>query len=1267
MGTNPFEFGQLLIEQEDGGQISGCKIAKALEEAALRVEKGQRLLLVDAQQRVVHPNESGDFLLESLGDYMLISSEKELQEVTSRMKKKCSESSRNPRSFAKRDCMAQIEREMQEMWAESRAFEMDPPADADRAAPSFLITFPMPYMNGCLHLGHTFSLSKPEFACGYQRMLGKRALFPLGFHATGMPIKASADKLRQEIEAFGNPPVFPEEEEESPRLVRIFVPQSEQIVQCNVGRSRKSKAASKTSNAKYQWRIMQSLGIPDEEISKFVDPKHWIDYFPYQAMGDLRALGSKIDWRRAFVTVFNPYYDKFVQWQFWRLKDAGKIQFGKRITIYSPKDGCACMDHDRQTGEGVLPMEYTAVKQRLLEPYPEKLKELAGKKIYLIAATLRPETMYGQTNSWVLPGGEYGVYEMRGGEYFVCTARAARNMSFQDRSLEWGEARCVASLKGSDLVGSRVRSPLCLYDSIYVLPMMIVSMEKGTGIVASVPNQSPHDWVAWHDLLRKPEGPGYCVDVAKMLEPYEILPIVHLPDFGDQAAEVVVKSLKIRSQHDHALLERAKGQLYLKGFYTGVLKVGPYAGQSVEKVKERIRDEMVEAGDAFLYCEPASEVVSRSGDVCVAAYIDQWYLDYGEPSWRALAEECLSKMKFYGNDSRQLFERGLEWMGRWACSRSYGLGSRIPWDDQFLVESLSDSSIYMAYFTVAPYLHSDIEGRRPGCRNVHIRPEEMTCEVWDFIFRNGSYPEGTEIPREVLEEMRREFLYWYPVELRASGKDLVTNHLLFWIYNHVAMFEPRAWPRGVQVNGHALLNKAKMSKSTGNFITLREGVNRFTADAMRFALADAGDTLDDANFAFDVADGALLRLHAQLEWTKEVLADIKAMKGGVSSVEVQSDAGGDGVCAESAQRSPRRQKMDSESLVLTVGGELLSNLSGDHKGLDALSSSLDSIGTPKMAQPFRTSEFNFMDRVFANQMWQSVKATNEAYSAGMYKEAIKQGFFDLQNYRDTYRDTQRLHGSAMHMELILCFIKIQALLICPICPHWAEYVWTRLLQQDKSIMCARMPVVSSEGQGESRPVDGVLGLSTNSASVMVLPPVDHVCLEQYDYLMRNLHLWRVRLIKQRGSSKGRQLSIKLTVARRYQEWQELSVALLKELYLEELDGKAAKTLPSQNLMLDRVSRHPTLKSHVGKVMPLLNSSCQAFKTRGEAVFLQETQWDEAQFLEDMKSVIKNSLEVGAVEIEAIERYDASIGASKKSRNACAVPVPGCPKLEILQA
>ena len=37
---------------------------------------------------------------------------------------------------------------------------------------------------------------------------------------------------------------------------------------------------------------------------------------------------------------------------------------------------------------------------------------------------------------------------------------------------------------------------------------------------------------------------------------------------------------------------------------------------------------------------------------------------------------------------------------------------------------------------------------------------------------------------------------------------------------------------------------------------------------MRLALADAGDTVEDANFMEKIADSAILRLYTFLEWTK---------------------------------------------------------------------------------------------------------------------------------------------------------------------------------------------------------------------------------------------------------------------------------------------------------------------------------------------------------------------------------------------------------------
>lgn len=57
------------------------------------------------------------------------------------------------------------------------------------------MTFPYAYMNGKLHLGHAFSLTKCDFNAWYKRLCGFNVLFPFGYHCTGMPISAASMKL----------------------------------------------------------------------------------------------------------------------------------------------------------------------------------------------------------------------------------------------------------------------------------------------------------------------------------------------------------------------------------------------------------------------------------------------------------------------------------------------------------------------------------------------------------------------------------------------------------------------------------------------------------------------------------------------------------------------------------------------------------------------------------------------------------------------------------------------------------------------------------------------------------------------------------------------------------------------------------------------------------------------------------------------------------------------------------------------------------------
>lgn len=175
------------------------------------------------------------------------------------------------------------------------------------------------------------------------------------------------------------------------------------------------------------------------------------------------------------------------------------------------------MDHDRSKGENVGPFDYTLIKLEVLAPLPPSIAAIEGiadRKVYFVAATMRPETMYGQTNCWVSPTIEYVAIAINETEIFVCTRRAALNIAYQPYQPDSGlgvqgntrpEGTCdiVAQVPGGELIGCRLSAPLAEYPVVYALPLLTISAAKGTGIVTSVPSDSPDDYAGLRDLKNK--------------------------------------------------------------------------------------------------------------------------------------------------------------------------------------------------------------------------------------------------------------------------------------------------------------------------------------------------------------------------------------------------------------------------------------------------------------------------------------------------------------------------------------------------------------------------------------------------------------------------------------------------------------------------------------------------------------------------------------------------------------------------------------------
>jgi leucyl-tRNA synthetase len=384
-----------------------------------------------------------------------------------------------------------------------------------------------------------------------------------------------------------------------------------------------------------------------------------------------------------------------------------------------------------------------------------------------------------------------------------------------------------------------------------ILPAIFVNPKNATGVVMSVPSHAPFDYIALEEVKRNfMELAGeYNIrpsDVNK-LEPISIITV---PDYGESPAINVTERMGIHKQSDPKL-EKATKEVYSAEFHNGRMRgnTGPYASLSVQIAKEAVKKDMIQDGKASTMYELAEPVHCRCGtEVVVKIFENQWFINYGDPLWKKLAHENISEMDIIPNELRHEFDNVVDWLKAKACARKAGLGTNLPWAKDWIIEALSDSVIYMAYYTVIRSI-----------REIDPKPQDLIEDFWDYILlAQGDAEEVMEktgIPAEKLKEIRCEFEYFYPLDMRHSGRDLISNHLTYMVFVHNAIWSKNNWPRGIVVNGSVLMSGEKMSKSLNNIIPLINAVERFGADPLRLTLMITAEPLKDADFSPDLANG----------------------------------------------------------------------------------------------------------------------------------------------------------------------------------------------------------------------------------------------------------------------------------------------------------------------------------------------------------------------------------------------------------------------------
>ena len=684
----------------------------------------------------------------------------------------------------------EIEEKWQKRWEESGIFQADP----DNRE-KFFITIPYPYLNGNLHAGHTRTFTIGDAVARYKRMLGYNVLFPMGFHVTGTPIIGLAELIQKRDE----------------RTIRVYT---------------------------------QYHNVPEDVLLTLTTPERIVEYFSKEAERAMRMIGYSIDWRRKFTTM-DECYQKFIEWQYWRLKEKGLIVKGSHPVRFCPNDNNPVEDHDLLMGEEATIVEYTVIK----------FKSEDG--VIFPCATLRPETVFGVTNIWLKPT-KYVLAKVNG-EMWIVSFEAFEKLKYFDKKVEkWGE------VDAKEYFGRFVENPVTK-EKVPILPAEFVDTDNATGVVMSVPAHAPYDYVALKQLAKDEETlKKYGID-RKLVESLKPIVLIKIEDEDYEVpAKEIVEEMGISDQKDEAL-EKATKIIYKKEYHKGVMLENTFFPNiPVAEAKDRVHDYLIKnnLGDVF-YEFSEKPVVCRCGTKCVVKVVkDQWFINYSNEEWKRKVLEHLERMTIIPDYYKKEFRNKIEWLKDKACARRKGLGTRIPWDKEWLIESLSDSTIYMSYYVIAKFVNSG-----------KLKPENLVPEFFDYVFLSkGSVEEVAKksgLSKEVIEEVKREFEYWYPVDLRSSGKDLVANHLLFFLFHHVALFPEKYWPKAIAVNGYVSLEGQKMSKSKGPLLTMKKAVEEFGADVTRLYILHAAEYDSDADWRRKDVEGLANNLRRFYEIVKE--------------------------------------------------------------------------------------------------------------------------------------------------------------------------------------------------------------------------------------------------------------------------------------------------------------------------------------------------------------------------------------------------------------
>ena len=507
----------------------------------------------------------------------------------------------------------------------------------------------------------------------------------------------------------------------------------------------------------------------------------WKNDYEKRILGQLKEMGCSCDWQRTRFTL-DPQCARAVRHTFFKMFRDGLIYRGKRLVNWDTMLQTAVSDDEvfHETVAG----SFWYLNYPVIDPH-------SGEPAYLTVATTRPETMLGDAAVAVHPNPAAALDKAEAELKARLEAAGAKDKPDLQKQIDDLDERRRTMLPELETLarmaqsGRKVLLPL-LNREMPLVADVWAKPELGTGCVKITPAHDPNDYEVG---LR--QG----------------LPMINILNF------------------DGSLNENA----------------GPYQGLTIQKARQAVLADLEKQGSLAKTEDREIELAhsDRSKTPIEPLLTDQWFVKMDHLAQTAMDAVSDGRVKIFPQRYAKSY---LDWLGEkrdWPISRQLWWGHQIP---IWYCKTASAEDLQKSFSGRDVVWHRDEQyGQWLICAKEEDIDESAVAghrlvreqDVLDTWFSSALWPHSTlGWPEET-----PELAYYYPTSVLITSRDIITlwvaRMVLTGLYNvgDIPFHDVFIHPKILDGYGEG------MSKSKGNGVDPIDVMEKFGADALRFALA----------------------------------------------------------------------------------------------------------------------------------------------------------------------------------------------------------------------------------------------------------------------------------------------------------------------------------------------------------------------------------------------------------------------------------------------